>query len=93
MVAGALVLLLLLNASGVAAEECEVLDIHGYPRSCTFTEEAASCLLDSEDSFEQCREDTEGFWARTVGCGVTHAADDLACVLAAPVTWGIGKIF
>jgi hypothetical protein len=93
MLAWGLVLLLLAEASGVGAQEdCEVLSKLGEPRSCTITEELASCILDSSDSHEQCHDNADGFW-ETLGCEVTHMADDAACVVAAPVTWGFGKLF
>lgn len=48
------VLLLLVHATGAAAEDCEVLDKYGQPRDCTFTEEFADCAEEAEDSWDQC---------------------------------------
>jgi hypothetical protein len=55
-------LLLLVQVSGVAAADCETEDRYGDTRECTLTEELGSCLYDAGDSYEQCMDDSGGFW-------------------------------
>jgi len=82
----ATVFTLLLQASGVAALDCQVEDRYGELRNCTFTEELGLCFLDSTDSWEQCLEDVTGFW-ETVGCDAALLLDMAACTAGIPFQW------
>lgn len=62
---------------------CTAVDLHDLPRNCTFLEEHGACLWYALDSYEVCREETEGFWDRAA-CEVGVQVDLLACNISIP---------
>jgi hypothetical protein len=63
---------------------CIAVDKHGMPRDCTFLEEHGACLWNALDSYDTCREDSDGFLDRA-GCEIGVQVDLLACNLGMPV--------
>ncbi len=78
---------LLLPAQELPAQDetgCVALDQNDMPRDCTFLEEHGACLWNALDSYETCREDSEGFLDRAA-CEIAVQVDLLACNLGMPV--------
>ena len=63
----------------VCAQMGDCLDRHGNPRKCTATEEASQCLLDAQDAFQQCIDETP--WYLEFLCWAALAADTAACAV------------
>ena len=80
-------LAILLPAQDLPAQDvgCFAVDRYDLPRDCTFLEEHGHCLVTALESYDQCVEDSDGFWDRA-GCEVGVQVDLLACNLSAPFT-------